>query len=162
MRAVTCVATVLAPTATYSDRSNLYTPLGIPEQGPWSRLPATLGAVATRGIRSRDERSYADLQPPAGQGSTVCHRRRPGDARSVRAQTGDLCRLHGLWAGPDLHRGLHPSRGAPPLRQHPHRVQRHRSADHPTARGRTRNPVSYTHLTLPTILRVSISVVAAS
>ena len=38
----------------------------------------------------------------------------------------------------DLHRGLHPRRGAAALRQHPHRVQRHRPADHPAARGRPR------------------------
>ena len=34
-----------------------------------------------------------------------------------------------------LRRGLHPRPGAARLRQHPHRVQRHRPADHPAARG---------------------------
>ena len=36
----------------------------------------------------------------------------------------------------DVHRGLHPRRGAAALRQHAHRVQRHRPADDPAARGR--------------------------
>ena len=58
------------------------------------------------------------------------------DARPVRAAAGHLRRLHRLRAGARLHRGLHPRRGAPPLREHAHRVQRHRAADHPAARGR--------------------------
>ena len=57
----------------------------------------------------------------------------------VRPAPGHLRRLHRVRPGADLHRGLHPRRGAAPLRQHPHRVQRHRPADHPAARGRPRD-----------------------
>ena len=63
-------------------------------------------------------------------------RRRRGDGGAVRPAAGDLRRLHRLGAGAGLPRGLHPRRGAAALRQHPHRVQRHRPADHPPARGR--------------------------
>ena len=54
----------------------------------------------------------------------------------VRPAPGHLRRLHRERPRADLHRGLHPRRGAAALRQHPHRVQRHRAADHPAARGR--------------------------
>ena len=70
--------------------------------------------------------------PPVGD------RRGPGDARSVRSPSSHLRRLHGVRARPDVHRGLHPRRGAPSLCQHAHRVQRNRAADHATAGGRPR------------------------
>ena len=54
----------------------------------------------------------------------------------VRPAPRDLRRLHRVGPQPRLHRGLHPPRGAAALRQHPHRGQRHRPADHPAARGR--------------------------
>ena len=56
----------------------------------------------------------------------------------VRPAPGHLRRLHRLGPGADVHRGLHPRRGAAALRQHPHRVARHRAADHPAPRGRPR------------------------
>ena len=52
------------------------------------------------------------------------------------AAPGHLRRLHRVRAGAGLHRGLHPRRGAAAVRQHAHRVLRHRAADDPAARGR--------------------------
>lgn len=46
-------------------------------------------------MRSRLGRPQAsDPQHTAGQGPPVRHRRRPGDARSVRTAAGDPCRIH--------------------------------------------------------------------
>ena len=87
-------------------------------------------------------RSWPDLQwtgervLPDPAGPRVGDRRRPGDADAVRRPPGHLRRLHRVRPGAVVHRGLHPRRGAAALRQHPHRVQRHRPADHPAARGR--------------------------
>ena len=69
---------------------------------------------------------------------TVGDRGGPGDAGPVRTPSGHLRRLHGVGAGTDVHRGLHPRRGPPAICQHPHRIQRNRAADHATARGRPR------------------------
>ena len=97
-----------------------------------------MGAGAWRLVRhpAAGPGAARPADPDARSGSR--HRRRPADARAVRAAPGHLRRLHGQRPGARLHRGLHPRRGAPPLRQHPHREQRHRPADHPAARGRPR------------------------
>ena len=55
----------------------------------------------------------------------------------VRAATGRLRRLHRVGSLAVVHRGLHPRRRAPAVRQHPHRVVRHRTADDPVPRRRT-------------------------
>lgn len=85
--------------------------------------------------RTRDAR-LAHLVRTPGAHPRLRHRGRPGDARALRAAPGDLRRLHRVGAQPELHRRLHPARGAPGLRQHPHRGERHRAANHPSARGR--------------------------
>ena len=55
---------------------------------------------------------------------------------AVRRPPGHLRRLHGERARPRVHRGPDPRRGAAALREHAHRVVRHRPADEPPARGR--------------------------
>ena len=90
--------------------------------------------------RGRAQRLRRPVEPPLLRADPgVRHRRRPGHARPVRPAPGHLRRLHRQRARAGLHRGLHPRRGAAALRQHPHRVQRHRAADDPAARGRPRD-----------------------
>ena len=118
---------------------------------PWD--PAGTGPVSTIVLRTRavqvgpsaPVRAYREgmrepwamrRDPAAAAHPRVGDRRRPGHARPLRPAPGHLRRLHRQRARADLHRGLHPRRGAPALRQHPHRVQRHRAADDPAARGR--------------------------
>ena len=75
----------------------------------------------------------------AGAHSRSCHRRRHRHARTLRIASRHLRRLHRQRTRSRIHRGLPPRPGAPPLRQHPHRVERHRPPDHSAARRRPRD-----------------------
>ena len=109
---------------------------GPTDVGSTHGCPARCRVVDWCAIPPRDPELQRPADPEEDPG--VGDRRRPADARAVRPAPGDLRRLHGQRPRPRLHRGLRPRRGAPPLRQHPHREQRHRAADHPAARGRPR------------------------
>ena len=67
---------------------------------------------------------------PAG-----CDRRGRDAGRPVRQAADHLRRLHRVGPFARLRRRLHPRARPAPLRQHPHRELRHRTADHPAARG---------------------------
>ena len=106
-------------------------------------VPMDAAAAGTRRRRKRDASGvYSDDGRSTPRYSAAAphprggDRRRPADARPVRAAAGHLRRLHRERPGARLHRGLRPRRGAAALRQHAHRGERHRAADDPPARGR--------------------------
>ena len=85
-------------------------------------------ASGAAGAAVRRPRERAELCP-AGTHSRQRHRRRRGRRNALWAAARDLRRLHRLGPRPHLHRGLRPVRGAPALREHPHRELRNRPAD---------------------------------
>ena len=92
--------------------------------GP-ARRPPFARAGRTRAQRARRAR------PALGD------RRRPRAGRAVRPQADRLRRLHRVRAVAELHRGLHPARGAAAVRQHAHRVLGDGAPDDAPARRRT-------------------------
>jgi hypothetical protein len=97
---------------------------GAPPDGP-----ALCGQRAAIGFDHVCRRAHrADPSVSAG--------RRHCDARPVRPAPGQLRRLHRVGPGARVRRGLHPRRGAAALREHAHRVEWDRAADHTAARGR--------------------------
>ena len=125
-------------------------------RGPVDGVADGLFVVVESHPASLDFTGDRRAAPP---GPRVGDRRRPGDAHGpYGAAPGHLRRLHRLGPRAGLHRGLHPRRGAAPLRQHPHRVQRHRAADHAAARGRpprsSTRPSAATTTTVGDLLRL--------
>ena len=73
--------------------------------------------------------------PPGGARPVIGDRRRRSGRRSIRPAPGHLRGLHRIRPQPLVHRGLPARRRAPPLREHAHRVVRHRAADDQIPRG---------------------------
>jgi CRP-like cAMP-binding protein len=114
------------------------------------RSPAALGVPARgqpradrRAPRDRGRRRVARPARPSGRQAATRRedprlrdRRRRRPRRAVRGPPDRLRRLHGLAPRTELHRGLHPRRGAAAVREHAHRSVRDRAPDDASARGR--------------------------